>query len=50
MGAIIVERNCAAISALTDRNNIVVKDRVIFEGTGNELRAQAELRQQHLGI
>ena len=50
IAAIIVDKNFAAVSALTDRNVILVKGRVVFEGTGNELRAQPELRHQHLGI
>jgi branched-chain amino acid transport system ATP-binding protein len=50
IAAIIVDKNFAAVSALTDRNVILVKGRVVFEGTGNELRAQPELLHQHLGI
>jgi branched-chain amino acid transport system ATP-binding protein len=50
IAAIIVDKNFAAVSALTDRNVILVKGRVVFEGTGNQLRAQPELLHQHLGI
>jgi len=50
IAAIIVDKNFAAVSALTDRNVILVKGRVVLEGTGNELRAQPELLHQHLGI
>ena len=50
IAAIIVDKNFTAVSALTDRNVILVKGRVVFEGTGNELRAMPELLQQHLGI
>ena len=50
IAAIIVDKNFGAVSALTDRNIILVKGRVVFEGTGNELRNQPELLQQHLGI
>lgn len=50
IAAIIVDKNFAAVSALTDRNVILVKGHVVFEGTGNELRAQPELLHQHLGI
>ena len=50
IAAIIVDKNFAAVSALTDRNVILVKGRVVFEGTGNELRAQPELLHQHLSI
>ena len=50
LAALIVDKNFAAISALTDRNMILVKGRVVFEGTGAELRARPELLHQHLGI
>ena len=50
IAAIIVDKNFAAVSALTDRNIILVKGRVVFEGAGSELRNQPELLQQYLGI
>jgi branched-chain amino acid transport system ATP-binding protein len=50
IAAIIVDKNFAAVSAITDRNVILVKGRVVFEGSGTELKAQPELMQQHLGI
>jgi len=50
IAAIIVDKNFAAVSAHTDRNVILVKGRVVFEGTGDELKAQPELLRQHLGI
>lgn len=50
IAAIIVDKNFAALSAVTDRNVILVKGRVVFEGTGVELREKPELLRQHLGI
>ena len=50
LAVIIVDKNFAAVSALTDRNLILVKGRIVFEGTGDELRAQPELLHQHMGI
>ena len=50
LAAIIVDKNFAAVSALTDRNVILVKGRVVFEGSGDELRARPEILRQHLGI
>jgi len=50
IAALIVDKNFAALSALTDRNVILVKGRVVFDGTRDELRAQPELLRQHLGI
>ncbi len=50
LAAIIVDKNFAAVSALTDRSLILVKGRVVFEGTGEELRARPEVLHRHLGI
>ena len=50
IAAIIVDKNFAALSALTDGNVILVKGRVVFEGSGEELKAKPELLRQHLGI
>jgi len=50
IAAIIVDKNFAALSALTDRNMILVKGRAAFEGTGDELRAKPEILHRHLGI
>jgi branched-chain amino acid transport system ATP-binding protein len=50
IATIIVDKNFAAVSKLTDRNLILVKGRVVFEGAGSELRKRPELLQQHLGI
>jgi branched-chain amino acid transport system ATP-binding protein len=50
LAALIVDKNFAAVSALTDRNIILVKGRAVFEGSGAELRAKPELLHQHLGI
>jgi branched-chain amino acid transport system ATP-binding protein len=50
LAMIIVDKNFAAVSALTDRNLILVKGRVVFEGSGDQLRNSSELLRQHLGI
>jgi branched-chain amino acid transport system ATP-binding protein len=50
IAAIIVDKNYAAVSAITDRNVILVKGRVVFEGTASELREKPEFLRQHLGI
>jgi branched-chain amino acid transport system ATP-binding protein len=50
MAAVIVDKNVAAVTALADRNLILVKGRVVFSGTGAELAAQPGLRQRHLGV
>jgi branched-chain amino acid transport system ATP-binding protein len=50
IAALIVDKNFAAVSALTDRDMILVKGRVVFEGSSEELNAKPELLYQHLGI
>ena len=50
IATVLVDKNWRAISDLTDRNVILVKGRVVFEGTGTELRAQPELLSEHLGV
>jgi len=50
IAAIVVDKNFAAVSAIADRNVILVKGRIVFEGSGSELTAQPELLQQYLGI
>jgi branched-chain amino acid transport system ATP-binding protein len=50
IAAIVVDKNFAAVSALTDRNVILVKGKIVFEGSISELRAQTGLMQQYLGI
>jgi branched-chain amino acid transport system ATP-binding protein len=50
IASVIVDKNFAAVSALADRNIILVKGRVIFEGTAAELRSRPEVMQQNLGI
>jgi branched-chain amino acid transport system ATP-binding protein len=50
IAAVVVDKNFAAVSALADRNVILVKGRVVFEGTASALRGQPDLLHRHLGI
>jgi branched-chain amino acid transport system ATP-binding protein len=50
IAAIIVDKNFTAVSAVTDRSVILVKGRVVFEGSSRALQSQPDLLQQHLGI
>ena len=50
LATIIVDKNFAALSALADHNLILVKGRIVFEGSADELRAKPEILQRHLGI
>ena len=46
----IVDKNFHAVNAVTDRNVILVKGQVVFEGTAQELREREDVRMRHLGI
>ncbi|MCW5623738.1 MAG: ABC transporter ATP-binding protein [Burkholderiales bacterium] len=50
VAAILVDKNLAAVTRVTDRNIILVKGRVVFEGTSAELRANPAIGLQHLGV
>lgn len=50
IATIIVDKNFAAMSGITSRNVILVKGRVVIEGTSEELRSQPDLLQRYLGI
>jgi branched-chain amino acid transport system ATP-binding protein len=50
IAAVIVDKNFSAVAAHTNRNVILVKGQVVFEGSGAELKARPELLRQHLGI
>jgi branched-chain amino acid transport system ATP-binding protein len=50
IAAVIVDKNFAAMTAHTERSVILVKGRVIFNGSSAELLARPEMRREHLGI
>ena len=50
MATIIVDKNHAAVTAVSSRNVILVKGRVVFEGSSAELRMQPDILQKHLGV
>jgi branched-chain amino acid transport system ATP-binding protein len=50
IATLIVDKNYAAVSAISDRNVILVKGRVVFEGDREALLADRELLQRHLGV
>ena len=50
ISSVIVDKNHQHVSQVTDRNVILVKGQVVFEGTSTELHAQPELLQKHLGV
>src|SRR5689334_15966058 len=49
ISSVIVDKNWRHVTRITDRNVILVKGQVVFEGSSAELLAQPALLQQHLG-
>jgi branched-chain amino acid transport system ATP-binding protein len=50
IATVIVDKNHAAVTGVTDRNVILVKGQVVFEGSSDELRTQPDVLQKHLGV
>jgi len=50
IATVIVDKNVAAVSAVTDRNVILVKGQVVFEGTGADLAADPTIKERYLGV
>jgi len=50
IATVVVDKNFAAVSTVADRTVILVKGRVAFSGATSELKAQPEIRRQHLGV
>lgn len=50
ISSIIVDKNWKHMTQITDRNVILVKGEVVFEGTSPDLLAQPELLERHLGV
>jgi branched-chain amino acid transport system ATP-binding protein len=50
ISSIIVDKNWKHMTQITDRNVILVKGEVVFEGTSPELLAQPELMARYLGV
>ncbi len=50
IAAVIVDKNFAAVNSITDRNVILVKGEVVYEGAATDLKSQPELHQRYLGV
>ena len=50
MAIVLVDKNWRSVTEITDRNVILVKGRVVFEGAGGALRAQPQILAEHLGV
>jgi len=50
IATVIVDKNFRAVSAIADRNVILVKGRVVYEGPAADLLARPQIRLAHLGV
>ena len=50
IATLIVDKNYRSVTAIADRNVILVKGRVVFEGDSRALLAQPETLHRHLGV
>ena len=50
ISSVIVDKNWKHVTQITDRNVILVKGEVVFEGSSAELHARPELLTQYLGV
>ncbi|CAN0159519.1 unnamed protein product [Phaeothamnion confervicola] len=50
IATVIVDKNFAAVNAITDRNVILVKGEVVYAGPADELRAKPDVHLRYLGV
>jgi branched-chain amino acid transport system ATP-binding protein len=50
ISSIIVDKNWKHVTQITDRNVILVKGEIVFEGTSAMLQSQPDIMAQHLGV
>ncbi len=50
ISSVIVDKNWRHVTKITDRNVILVKGEVVFDGSSAQLRSEPQLLAQHLGI
>ena len=50
IATVIVDKNFRAVNAVTDRNVILVKGRIVYEGFAADLLSQPQVRLAHLGV
>ena len=50
ISAIIVDKNWKHVTQITDRNVILVKGEVVFEGSSQTLHDDPSMLEQHLGV
>ena len=50
IATVVVDKNFAAVNAITDRNLILVKGEMVYAGAASDLRAKPEIHQKYLGV
>ena len=50
ISSVIVDKAWKQVTQITDRNVILVKGEVVFEGSSDELLSKPELLEQYLGV
>jgi branched-chain amino acid transport system ATP-binding protein len=50
ISSVIVDKNWKHVTQLTDRNVILVKGEIVYEGTSSDLRSKPDLLAHHLGV
>jgi branched-chain amino acid transport system ATP-binding protein len=50
IAAVIVDKDLKALLGVSDRNIIISKGRIVFEGSSEELASNPEIHKQHLGV
>lgn len=50
IATVIVDKNYATMTSITDRSIILVKGRMVFDGSSDALRQQPDFIKQHLGV
>jgi branched-chain amino acid transport system ATP-binding protein len=50
ISSVIVDKNWKHVTQITDRNVILVKGEVVFEGTSSDLTSQPQLLERYLGV
>ena len=50
IATVIVDKNFAAVNAITDRNVILVKGEVVYSGPAQDLRAKPDVHLRYLGV
>ncbi|MNT32640.1 High-affinity branched-chain amino acid transport ATP-binding protein LivF [compost metagenome] len=50
ISSVIVDKTWKHVTQITDRNIILVKGQVVFEGSSDALHAQPQLLDQYLGV